>query len=165
MAAGSILTLPVEFRDVSHNLRFTYQARLPIDTPSFALDLSPSTDPIHPRDVITWTLGVRNLGAIANSTIVTALLPFDRPMVTGTLKTTTGSASELSGTIHWAGSIPSGTAITLTYQMSGPLSTIDRVYYGGAAVSDGVELWQTGNWLKVQPYRFYLPIGFKQSRP
>ena len=163
LSAGSNVTLPVTFCDVDHAVCFTTTARLSIDAPTFALDLSPSRTPIHPHDVVTWTLIAHALGVAAPSTLITALLPLDQSMISGTLSASVGLAHELSGTISWAGSISAGQTVTLTYQATGTLILSDTLHYGGAVISDGLDVWQTGSWLTVQPYRSYLPIIRKKG--
>ena len=79
------------------------------------------------------------------------------------LSASVGGAHELSGTISWAGSISAGQTVTLTYQATGTLILSDTLHYGGAVISDGLDVWQTGSWLTVQPYRSYLPIIRKKG--
>ncbi|HZY43734.1 MAG TPA: S8 family serine peptidase [Anaerolineae bacterium] len=156
--AGDVVTLPVQFVDQDHALQFVSTARLAIDAPAFAFDLQPSSASIRPHDLITWTLTARNFGLDAPVAVITDLLPFNQTIVSGSLAYDSGSASYLSGTIRWNGSISAGQSITLSYQMSGPLVFSDHVYYAGAVMSDGSDVWQAGNWLTVQPYQSYLPI-------
>ncbi len=163
LSAGSQVTLPLTLCDVDHALCFTTTARLSIDAPTFALDLSPSRTLIHPRDAVTWTLTARNLGVDAPTTEINASLPFSQTLISGTLSASVGGANELSGTISWAGSISAGQVVTLTYQATGTLVLSDTLYYGGAVISDGMDVWQTGSWLAVQPYKAYLPVVRKKS--
>ena len=115
---------------------------------------------------MTWRLIARNTGlADAPSAVITGLLPINTQMMSGTLTSSIGSASELSGTVQWRGPIPAGGLVTITYQMSVPLNLVDRLYYGGALFDDGVLLNRAGAWLAVQPYRFYFPQVFKSRRP
>ena len=164
MSAGSSLNVPIQWSDQDHDLQYHTLARLPIDVPVFALDLNPSNTHIRPREAVTWTLTARNLGpAAAASTAITAVLPFGRDLVSGTLRASVGAATELSGTIGWLGTIPAGQAITLTYQMTGGIQPIDRVDYASAILSDGRDLWHVGNWLTVTPFKAYLPVLRKNS--
>ncbi len=155
LSAGNVVTLPVQFVDQDHALQFVSMARLTIDAPAFAFDLQPSSISIRPHEIMTWTLTAHNLGIDAPAAIMTDLLPFNQTIVSGSVAYASGAASYLSGTIRWGGSISAGASITLSYQMSGPQVF---VYYADAVLSDGSDVWQTGNWLTVQPYQSYLPI-------
>ena len=104
----------------------------------------------------------RNTGlADAPSATITGLLPIGLPMISGTLASSAGTASELSGTVQWHGAIPTGELVTITYQMVVTPTLADRYYFGSALFDDGTVLNHASAWLAVQPYRFYLPQIYK----
>jgi len=158
LSAGDVVTLPVQFSDRDHVLHFVNTARLTIDRPTFAFDLSPINSWVRPGELMTWTLVARNQGVGAPAVLITALLPFNQTIVSGTLAYQSGAATYLTDTIWWQGSISTGQSISLTYQMSASSSLSKSLYYGGAVLADGMDTWQTGNWLTVQPYQVYLPV-------
>ncbi|HET7377116.1 MAG TPA: carboxypeptidase-like regulatory domain-containing protein, partial [Anaerolineae bacterium] len=158
LTAGDIVTLPVRVSDQDHAIQFVTAARLTINSPAFAFDLRPNRASIRPGGVVAWTLVARNHGVDAPAAQITALLPFNQLIVSGSLTYNAGFASVMSDTVLWHGAISTGHSLTLTYQMRALSVLSDHVYYGGAAVSAGADVWQTGNWLTVAPYKTYLPL-------
>lgn len=158
LTAGGMVTLPVHVSDQDHAIQFVTAARLTINSPAIAFDLEPNRASIRPGGVVTWTLVARNQGVDAPAALITALLPFNQLIVSGSVTYNTGLASVVSDTVLWNGAISTGHSLTLTYQMRALSVLSDHVYYGGAAASDGVDVWQTGNWLTVAPYKIYLPL-------
>ncbi|HET7088853.1 MAG TPA: S8 family serine peptidase [Anaerolineae bacterium] len=163
---GSIVVGPVAFTDGHLGVTFHKTVQVGIYRP----DLSSSTidalgaegSPVHPLDIVTWTIVARNNGQTgAASATITGLLPLGTEMLSGTLAASVGAASELSGTVQWSGAIPAGGLVTITYQMvvTGTLS--DRLYFSSALFDDGVALNHANAWLAVQPYRFYLPQVYR----
>jgi uncharacterized repeat protein (TIGR01451 family) len=165
LTSGSLITIPVTFRDGEHAITFHKEARVGISRPDLSTSmLATSADRVRSSGVVTLTIVARNSGLVgAPSAIVTGLLPFKAMMVSGTLTASTGSASELSGTITWKGSIPANGLITVTYQMSVPNTVTDQSYFGSALFDDGATVSQAARWLMVQPYRAYLPRIYKSS--
>ncbi len=163
LPAGSLVTIPVAFADADHAITFHKEARISIGRPDLsASSLSVEANPAHPLQTVTWTLVARNTGlADAPTLAITGLLPIDTVMLSGTLASSVGSASELSGTVKWDGAIPAGSALTITYQMTVPGSLEDRLYFGDALLDDGLTLARTPAWLTVQPQRYYLPQIYK----
>jgi subtilisin family serine protease len=156
--AGDVVTLPIHFSDQDHALQFVKTARVTIDRPTFKFDLNPTIPLVRPYELVTWTLVARNHGIAAPTALITALLPFSQSIVSGSLAYNSGTATYVTDTILWNGSISTGQSITLTYQMRAPFITATRTYYGGAVLDDGLDVWQIGNWVTLQPYQSYLPL-------
>jgi hypothetical protein len=156
--SSGVISLPVIFEDVDHQLAFTSFVHVAVDQPSLELNLSPSSSPVWGRSVMTWTLTAHNRGADWPAGQLVSLLPFDQLVLNDLITATLGAATHHSGTIAWQGALLSGQSVTLTYQMTVPFSLENQVLYGGAAVIDGVGVWQMGAWLTTQPRRVYLPI-------
>jgi uncharacterized repeat protein (TIGR01451 family) len=156
--ADNSIAVPVMFDDLDHQLHFTATARLPINAPVVAIDLAVSPNPARPRNVITWTLTARNVGADAAVANLIAQVPFTQTAISGTLTVNIGTATLHSGTIGWTGALPAGQVVTVTYGMTTPLALQDRTSYGSAMITDGEDVWQAGEWLLSQPRRVYLPV-------
>lgn len=161
--AGDVVTLPVQFSDQDHALQFVKTTRLTLDRPAFQFDLKPTAPLVRPYDLVTWTLVARNDGFAAPATLITLLSPFGQTIISGSLAYNSGAATYLTDTILWVGPISSGQFITMSYQMRAPFMTATRTYYGSAVLHAGLDVWQTGNWLTVQPYQAYLPLIQKSS--
>jgi hypothetical protein len=146
------------FDDLDHQLHFTSTARLSINAPVLAIDLVPSPNPTHPRNMITWTLTARNVGADAAVANMIAQVPFTQTVISGTLAANIGTATSNSGTVWWTGALPVGQVVTVTYGMTTPLALQDRSSYGSAMITDGEDVWHAGEWLLSQPRRVYLPV-------
>ncbi len=156
--SSGVISLPVIFEDVDHQLAFTSFAHVAVDQPSLELNLSPSSSPVFGRSVMTWTLTAHNRGADWLAGQLVSLLPVNQLALNDLITTTLGAATHHSGTIAWQGALLSGQSVTLTYQMTVPFSLNDQTLYGGAVVIDDAGVWQTGAWLATQPRRVYLPI-------
>jgi hypothetical protein len=165
LAPGSVFTIPMTFTDADHEITFHREMRVGISRPDLSTGaISVTANPARPSGVVTWTIVARNTGpSIAPSATITGLLPLYREIISGTLAASIGSASHLSGTVWWRGSIPAGGAVTLTYQMSVPFWLDDWTYYSHALFDDGKQLNYSGAWLVAQPYRVYLPVIRKSS--
>jgi hypothetical protein len=146
------------FDDLDHQLHFTATARLPINAPVLAVDLAATPNTTRPRNVITWTLTARNVGADAAVANLIAQVPFTQTAISGTLTANIGTATMHSGTIGWTGALPAGQVVTVTYGMTTPLALQDRTSYGSAMITDGEDVWQAGEWLLSRPRRVYLPV-------
>lgn len=158
VTASGVISLPVIFQDVDHQLAFTSIAHVAVDQPALELKLSPSSPTAFGRSVVTWTLAARNLGADWPAGQISGLLPFNQLALDDLVTTTLGAATHHSGTITWQGALLAGQSVTMTYQMTVPFSLDNQLLYGGAAVIDDAGVWQTGAWLTTQPRRAYLPI-------
>ena len=158
VSAGEVISFPIELSDADHAVRFTTRARLPIVTPQMAIDLSVSPRTARVYTPVTWTLAAHNFSPITTEAIITADLPFSLTMLTGTLTSSVGVATELSGTIRWQGVVGPQDAVTLTYQVTMPLSVSKRLWYGSAVAAVSDEVWQANAWISSQPYALYLPV-------
>lgn len=163
LSPGGIVTIPVAFTDADHAITFHQTARVGVSRPDLsASSFSVEANPAHSLQVVTWTLVARNVGlADAPTVAITGLLPIDATMLSGTLASSVGAASELSGTVRWNGAVPAGGLVTLTYQMTVPPNLSNRLYFGGALFDDGLVLNHVGTWLEVRPHRFYLPQMYR----
>jgi hypothetical protein len=156
--ASGAISLPVIFQDVDRQLAFTSLAQVAVDVPFIELNLSPSSSTVFGRAVMTWTLTVHNRGADWPAGQIIGLLPFDQVAISDTVTATFGAAMSLTRTVMWQGALPSGQAVTVTYQMTAPFSLNNQRLYGSAVVIDDAGIWQTGAWVNVQPRRAYLPL-------
>jgi hypothetical protein len=156
--SSGVISLPVIFQDIDHQLAFTSFAHVAVDQPSVELSLTPSSPTAFGRSVMTWTLTAHNRGTDWPAGYLVGLLPFDQLALNDLVTATLGAATHHSGTITWQGALLSGQSVTLTYQMTVPFSLDNQVLYGSAAVIDDAGVWKTGAWLNVQPRRVYLPV-------
>jgi uncharacterized repeat protein (TIGR01451 family) len=159
LAPGSVVTISVAFTDDAHGITFRRLVRIGIQRPDLSASaIAVAANPARSQQIVTWTVVARNTGPVAAPlATITGLLPIDLPIVSGTLRASTGSAAEVSGTVQWTGAILSGGRITLTYQMVVTRTLNDRLYFGSALFDDGVTLHHAPAWLATTPHRYYLP--------
>lgn len=159
LPSGGSLTIPVTFRDGDRAITFHKDIRVGLNRPNLSTSrLLVEANPADSAQVINWTLVARNTGLATAAANITALLPINTSMLSGSLQSSVGAATEVSGTIRWDGAIAAGGSFTLTYRMSVPAILNDRLYFGGALLDDGLSLTHASVWLTARPLRFYLPL-------
>jgi len=155
-----------------HRIRFDRDAVLAVDAP----DLSPSylaCHPLAPRPGATITCGLHlaNAGpAGALTATVFNLLPQNTRLIldsvelerAGTAKLPTRTLVLYTQSIQWAGPLPAGDVVTLSYQLTLPRTVIHPPFYNVAFLEDGVTgAWERTAWIIADPFRCYLPLTFK----
>lgn len=158
VTTSGLITVPIEWADEDRGWRFATHARLAVDRPALAFSIEPSRPIAHSREVITWQVTLRNLGLVEIAPKFSAQLPFELSAISGTLQASSGEATFLTQTIEWAGTVPAGKSISVTYQMTLPKTLTDQMLYSSAAAMLDDELWHAGGRLLNTPWRAYLPI-------
>jgi uncharacterized repeat protein (TIGR01451 family) len=156
--AGTIITLPVEFRDDDQALGFTRAARLSVAGPLLALTYAPEVSAVLSGRVVTWTLTARNNGALTAPVTVTLNAPFDQTWIDGSLHWNTGLLVNRGDRLGWIGTLGSGQALTVTYRMTAPWVLAPVWLYGSATAATDQEVRQAGGYVQVLPFRAYLPV-------
>jgi uncharacterized repeat protein (TIGR01451 family) len=116
---------------------------------------------------VTVTLVVRNTGlADASDVRVDSPLPWPLRLITGTLTSGgVGTATELTweNRVLWEGEVDVGVPVTLTFRAAAPHLLREGLWlYVAAHLEDGRGgAWERGDWLDVEPYRFFMPLFIK----
>jgi uncharacterized repeat protein (TIGR01451 family) len=153
------------FRDDTHGIPFDQLAVVRVAAPELAFSTFAAPSRVRPNAPLTYTLVVSNSGlAPAASAHVTVLLPAQTRIVTGSLALSgPGSIMTASGALNWSGSLNVGEAVTLTYQLVTAGMLTGRTLLSEALLDDGVGgAWERALWVDVTPYRYYMPLVFKQ---
>jgi hypothetical protein len=158
LSAGTIITLPVEFRDDDQAIGFTRAARLSVAGPFFALNYAPEVSAVLSGRIVTWTLTARNSGALTAPVTVTLNAPFDQTWIGGSLHWNTGLLINRGDRLGWIGTLGKGEVLTVTYRMTTPWTLAPVWLYGSATAATDQEVWQAGGYVQVSPYRAYLPV-------
>ncbi len=156
--AGTIITLPVEFRDDDQALGFTRAARLSVAGPLLALDYAPGMPAVWSGRIVTWTLTARNNGALTAPVTVTLNAPFGQTWIDGSLHWNTGLLINRGDRLGWIGTLGSDQALTVTYRMTAPWVLAPVWLYGSATAATDQEVRQAGSYVQVLPFRAYLPV-------
>jgi uncharacterized repeat protein (TIGR01451 family) len=156
--AGTIITLPVEFRDDDQALGFTRAARLSVAGPLLALTYAPEMPAVLSGRIVTWTLTARNNGALTAPVTVTLNAPFDQTWIDGSLHWNTGLLVNRGDRLGWIGTLGSDQALTVTYRMTAPRVLAPVWLYGSATAATDQEVRQAGGYVQVLPFRAYLPV-------
>jgi len=163
ISAGTIITLPVEFRDADQAIRFTRAARINMAGPQLALSYTPSAATAFTDRAMTWTLAARNVGALTTPVTVAFNVPFNQTWIDGSLKWNTGLLVNYGDRLGWLGTLGVNEALTVTYRMTTPGTLAPMLVYGSASAATDQAVWQAGSYLRVEPYRAYLPVVRKSS--
>ncbi|NTU63999.1 MAG: hypothetical protein HGB05_11525, partial [Chloroflexi bacterium] len=163
ISAGTIITLPVEFRDADQAIRFTRAARINVAGPQLALSYTPSAATAFTDRAMTWTLAARNVGALSTPVTVAFNVPFNQTWIDGSLKWNTGLLVNYGDRLGWLGTLGVNEALTVTYRMTTPGTLAPMSVYGSASAATDQAVWQAGSYLRVEPYRAYLPVVRKSS--
>ncbi|HSD85555.1 MAG TPA: hypothetical protein VLG46_16965, partial [Anaerolineae bacterium] len=158
ISAGTIVTLPVEFRDADQAIRFTRTARINVAGPELKLSYAPSKATAFTDQVVTWTLTARNIGALAAPVTVALDTPIDQMWIDGSLQWNTGLLINHGEWLGWNGTLGVDEALTVTYRMTTPWTLTPVVLYGSASAATAQAVWQAGGYLQVGPYRLFLPL-------
>jgi uncharacterized repeat protein (TIGR01451 family) len=153
-------------------LQFRRQASLRIAAPDLSasyLTVSPgSATPTRPAagssSIVTVILVVRNDGL--DDALVASVdnpLPWPLRLITGTLSSGgVGTPTELptENRILWQGKVAMGMPATLTYRAIAPSVLEQGIWlYNAARLEDGLGgAWERGEWLYVEPHRWYFPV-------
>ncbi len=163
ISAGTIITLPVEFRDDDQAIRFTRATRINLAGPELVLSYAPSATTAWINQRMTWTLTARNIGALTVPVTVALNPPIDQTWIDGSLKWNTGLLINHGDRLGWVGTLGLNEALTVTYRMTTPWTLTPVVLYGSASAATDQAVWQAGGYLRVEPYRVYLPLMRKSS--
>ena len=131
LSAGTIITLPVEFRDDDQALGFTRARAYHVGGPLLALSYAPDMPAVLSGRMVTWTLTARNNGALTAPVTVTLGVPFEQTWIDGSLQWNTGLLINRDDRLGWIGTLGIGRSV------DGDLSHDDAVDAGA-----GVAVWQ-----------------------
>ena len=167
LAAGTRIVNTARLGLEEQDIRFPRAAAVRVGTP----DLSPSTlgcepSPARPGTVITCTLELGNGGpGEASAALVTNLLPPETDLVPGSPTWIGGGSLDLpTGTVRWSGPLGVGEQVTLSYQISLPISPVHHPMVNVAFLEDGVGgAWERVTWLVLEPWRAYLPLVLRDG--
>jgi hypothetical protein len=163
VSAGTIITLPVEFRDDDQMIRFTRAARINVGGPRLELSYAPIPAAAVPGRVITWTLTARNSGALTAPVTLTLGVPFGQTWISDSLQSSSGILITREDRIEWQGPLGLGEALTVTYRLTTPWTLSPLWLYGSATAETDQTVWQAGEYLQVAPYQAYLPVVRKSQ--
>jgi hypothetical protein len=155
---GTIVTLPVEFRDDDQAIRFTRAARINVGGPQLELSYTPDAATAITNRAVTWTLTARNNGALATLVTVTLGVPFEHELITDSLQANIGSLITHENRLEWLGTLGLGEALTVTYQLTTAWTLRPLLLYGSAIAATDQEVWQAGSYWQVTPFQAYLPV-------
>jgi hypothetical protein len=158
ISAGTIITLPVEFRDDDQAIRFSQAARIHVDGARLDLHYTPELPTALPRRVVTWTLTARNIGAMTAPITVVLDVPFEQQLITDSLRTSAGTVITQDGRLKWFGTLGLSEALTVTYQLTTAWTLSPLKLYGSATAATNQAVWQTGSYWAVIPFQAYLPV-------
>ncbi len=152
LPAGAVIPNVARIGLEEQAIRFDREAGVRVGAP----DLSPSVFGCAPYQaqsgsVVTCTLALINAG------------PADALMVTTVVSMPIG-ARVLAETT-WTGTVNAGERITLSYPVRLPTTPVQQLLYGVAFLEDGTGgAWERPAWIVVEPFRWYLPLVFKNGR-
>jgi hypothetical protein len=158
IGAGTIVTLPVEFRDDDQAIRFTRAARINVGGPRLELSYAPDAAATMTNRVMTWTLTARNSGGLATPVTVTLGVPFEQKLITGSLRASIGSLITHESRLKWLGTLGLGEALTVTYQLTTAWTLSPLWVYGSATAATDQTVWQAGSYWLITPHQAYLPV-------
>jgi uncharacterized repeat protein (TIGR01451 family) len=161
--AGTLIALPVKFRDDDQALGFTRAARVSVAGPFLAVNYAPETPAALAGRTMTWTLTARNSGALTAPVTVTLNAPFDQAWIDGSLHWNTGLLINRGDRLGWIGTLGIGQALTVTYRATAPLTLVPAWLYGSATAATAQAVWQAGGYVQVLPFRAYLPVVRKSA--
>jgi uncharacterized repeat protein (TIGR01451 family) len=112
-------------------------ARSPSPRPLYTASRMGVSYDVHPRDVASYTLAVRNTGtANGSATTVNNPIPLGMSFVPGSGHVLGGGVLTASGAgIHWTGSVTAGQSITITFRLTVP-TTLGTFFTDTAFISD-----------------------------
>jgi hypothetical protein len=155
---GMIVTLPVEFRDDDQAIRFARAARINAGGPQLELSYAPEAARAFPHRVVTWTLTVRNTGALSAPVTVTLGVPFEQQLITDSLQANSGSVITHNNRLTWFGTLGVSEALTVTYQLTPTWTLLPLKVYGSATAATAQMVWQAGSYWLITPFQAYLPV-------
>ncbi len=153
LAAGAAISNVARIGLEEHAIRFDRAAIVRLGTP----DLSPSTfgcGPYlaRPHSVVTCTLALVNAGP-ADALTVTAVI------------SASADIRVLTETVRWNGPLVAEGRVTLTIPLRMPGEPLYRPLYSVAFLEDDAGgTWERPAWIIVEPFRYYFPLAFKNSR-
>jgi hypothetical protein len=159
--AGSLITLPLELRDDDQAIRFTRAAQISVGRPQLELSLAPDVTAASAGQLVTWTLTARNRGALAAPVTVMLAAPFGQRWSSGSLQVNNGVSTMHDHQLEWHGTLNQDEALTATYRLTTPRTLTPLWLYGSATAATEQEVWQTGSYLQVRPFRLILPLLWK----
>jgi hypothetical protein len=158
ISAGTIITLPVEFRDDDEAIRFAQAASIHVDGVRLDLHYAPELPTAIPRRVVTWTLTARNVGALTTPVTVAIGVPFGQELITDSLQSSVGTVITQDGRLKWFGTLGLSEGLTVTYQLTTAWSPLPVKLYGSAVAATAQGVWQAGSYWAVIPFQAYLPV-------
>ncbi len=163
-ATGDISALGnVIFRDTKLGIDFDQPLPLRVGAPNLQLSTlqAPSGRSGMPA---TIAMQARNGGpGLAPSAVVTGLAPLGIEIISGSVEVDgPGSALAQADRIVWHGALESGQLVTVTYQITAPLTSRNLSLPIEMLASDGsLGAWEWRKWMVVCPMLVYLPLVMK----
>lgn len=149
-------------------LHFERQARVRIAAPDLSsswLEMAPIT--ASSTSEVLVTVVVSNTGLVdALDASLDDALPWPLRLVSETLSIDgPGAAQEFprDNRVLWEGPVEVGRPVILTYRaLTPPLFRVPLWLYHAVRLEDGMGgAWEQGDWLYVEPHRYYFPLLFK----
>jgi uncharacterized repeat protein (TIGR01451 family) len=112
-----------------------------------------------PRDVLSYTITLRNPGPVLPGVRVTDTLPAEVNYV-GDLRASAGSHGEAGGVITWTGMVPAADPITITFGVTvSERVTTPQAIVNWALIDDGGgNVWSRQATVVANGYATYLPV-------
>jgi uncharacterized repeat protein (TIGR01451 family) len=158
LSAGTIITLPVEFRDDDQVIGFMRAARINVGGPQLELSYAPDAATALINHGVTWTLSARNSGALTAPVTVTLGVPFEQTWISGSLQATSGTLITHEDRLEWFGTLGLDEVLRVTYRLTTPWTLTPLELYGSAIAATDHEVWQAGSYWRVMPFQTYLPV-------
>jgi hypothetical protein len=163
ISSGTIITLPVEFRDDVQAIRFTRAARINVGGPQLELSYAPDAATTLTNRDVTWTLTTHNNGALTAPVTVTLGVPFEQTWISGSLHANIGTLIPHEDRLEWLGTLGLGEALTVTYRLTSAGTLLPLQLYGSASAAADQTVWQAGSYWQITPFRSYL-LGVRKSK-
>jgi uncharacterized repeat protein (TIGR01451 family) len=158
LSSGSMISLPVEFRDDDQAIRFTRAARLKVGRPKLTLAYQTSSAAIPLAEVVTWTLSARNDSALSVTPLLTLGVPFGQAVINGSIAWNTGWLINQGEALSWQGTLQPHDSVTISYRVWVPWTGNPAWLYSSAVATFDQELWQVGSYALASYYTSYLPL-------
>lgn len=132
--------------------------------PELSVSKTASKIYVHPNEVVTYTISLRNTGTASASVTLTDTVPFEVTYVPGSA---TGGATHSDGKVTWSGTVDPGNTKVITFQVIvaepetlGPLPIVNT-----ACADDGTDM--VCDWIVIysRRYKVFLPCITKNHRP
>ena len=155
----------IVFRDQILKTDYDQPLSLRVNTPDLAGSLL-QVPPIHPHDVASVAMIVRNTGpGITTNAVVTGLVPLNTRVIDQSVVVDgPGTAHQWAGGVVWQGGLTSGQSVTISYQIAAPFTILPDGLPVEMLARDGLGgEWEWRAWLDVRPYLQYWPQIYNEK--